>query len=159
MSNSRFTIQDSVWKSLLEELKLRGGHKRESGAFLLGPATGSKITEFYCFDDLDPQALDTGIIVFNSSGFVPLWAYCNTQGLKVFADVHTHPKKGTGLSGLDIEHPMVHQKGHIGLIVPYYAQQVQIGLKGIGVHEYLGNKQWKTWKAKSKILKILPDEN
>lgn len=156
MSEARMVIKRSTWQALMLELKVRGRGERESGAFLLGPSGGREITEFVCFDDLDPHSLDTGIVVFDSSGFVPLWQLCSERELKVLADVHTHPKGWTGLSELDIAHPMLHQRGHIGLIVPHFAQRQNATLKGVGVHEYLGNKEWKTWKTKSIILQILP---
>jgi hypothetical protein len=69
------TIPTKIWEEMIIELKLRGGGKRESGAFLLGPVGGKAITEYICYDDLDPHSLDTGIIEFEdiasvSSGLI-----------------------------------------------------------------------------------------
>jgi proteasome lid subunit RPN8/RPN11 len=155
MFKARLKIAKPIWDGLLQELKIRGDAQRESGAYLLGSMQSGMITDFICFDDLDPHCLEKGYIIFDSSGFVPLWQRCNERNLSVLADVHTHPRRWTGLSDLDIEHPMVHQKGHIGLIIPNYAMGSHKDLKGIGVHEYLGSKKWKTWKVKSKIFQII----
>ena len=155
MYEARIIINALLWDKLIGELKLRGKGSRESGAFLLGPLDNNEVTHFILFDDLDPDCLDTGIIVFRGIGFVGLWQYCNAHSYKVFADVHTHPKGWTGLSEADIDHPMIHIAGHVGLIVPWFATRGQKDLTGVGVHEYLGNKQWKSWNDKSRIFQII----
>src|SRR5687767_9176431 len=87
----------SIWHACLRELALRGGGYRESGAFLLGVERQAavrprrEIRRFVCYDDLDPCSLDSGIIDFDGVGYNPLWALCRSTGLKVVADVHTHP--------------------------------------------------------------------
>jgi hypothetical protein len=104
-----------VWWSLIRELKHRSGGRRESGAFLLGRSGTRQVTHFICYDDLDPTALDTGIIVFHGEGFVPLWEFCRTRKKRVFADVHTHATEWTGQSNSDRTHPMIAQSGHVAL--------------------------------------------
>ena len=143
-----------LWWRLLLNLRRRGGGYRESGAFLLGKAGSSKITTFILYDDLDPEALDTGIIVFHGCGFVPLWQYCRRHGMQVIADVHTHPGDWTSQSESDRTHPMISQAGHVGLIVPCLARDIWAGLRGVGIHEYLGNHQWKTWDVASRRVKL-----
>lgn len=151
MQTVKLSIPLPLWKKLIRELKKRGKGKRETGAFLLGPKESNAITEFICYDDLDPHAFDSGIIVFNGDGFIPLWKHCNKNGLKVLADVHTHPSRWTEQSGSDKKHPMIAQAGHIALIVPNYATGWRQRLNGVGVHEFLGNRQWKTWNNKEII--------
>lgn len=60
----------------------------------------------------------------------------------VLADVHTHGDEWTGQSEADRTHPMVGQKGHVGLIVPHYATKNLLGLEGVGIHEYTGDHKW-----------------
>ena len=122
MSQNQLTIPVKLWERMIADLKARGRGKRESGAFLLGPLEGKTITEYICYDDLDPQSLDTGIIEFDHIGFSKLWPYCVKNQIRVYADVHTHPGSVTRQSGLDIDNPMIIEKGHIAFIVPNYAR-------------------------------------
>lgn len=138
-----------VWWWLINELRRRGGGRRESGAFLLCRNGRRRVTQFICYDDLDPTALDTGIILFHGEGFVPLWEFCRNQNMRVVADVHTHPTDWTGQSDSDRTHPMISQKGHFSLIVPFLAQRRFQSLSGVGTYEYRGNHRWTAWDPKS----------
>jgi len=56
-----------LWHRLTKKLRQRGHNRtRESGAFLLGYIENdqARIVDFVLYDDLDPHALDTGIIRF-----------------------------------------------------------------------------------------------
>lgn len=143
------TIPRLLWWRLLTELKKRGGGHRESGAFLLSKAGNSKICGFLCYDDLDPHSLDSGIIIFHGEGYIPLWEHCRKNNLCVTADVHTHPGHWTNQSQSDRTNPMISLPEHVAMIVPDYAQNNWRGLQGVGIHQYLGNHRWKSWKPKS----------
>lgn len=138
-----------TWLRLVWRLRQRGRGVRESGAFLLGPKDGGRVSEFVCYDDLDPNSLDTGIIRFDGSGYVPLWNYCSKRNLKVVADVHTHPGVWTDQSEADRNHPMVAQCGHLALILPNYSQHSWFGLKGAGFYRYLGDGHWETLSTRA----------
>lgn len=142
-----------LWRSLIKSLRQRGRGYRESGAFLMGKRESTCITTFILYDDLDPHCLDQGIIVFDGSGFIPLWKICEEENLRVIADVHTHSDAWTGQSELDKTNPMINMKGHIALILPNYAQNHFMSFKGIGVYEYLGDHTWKTWSLRSGKIK------
>jgi hypothetical protein len=134
-----------LWRRLKTKLRERGRHSsRESGAFLLGRrAYGSaRIVDFVLYDDLDPHALDSGIVRFNGRYFSELWAICKARDLTVVADVHVHPA-GSGQSDSDRDHPMISRSGHIALIFPHFAAGSQ-PRRDIGVYRYLGAKQWAT---------------
>ena len=133
-----------LWFKLIKQLRKKGANRRESGAFLLGTVGQYKISEFICYDELDPNCLSNGMIEFDGSGYVPLWKYCEDNKLTVLADVHTHPNKWTGQSLLDQKYPMIKQRGHIALIVPEFAIHIFQFLNGVGIYEYLGNSEWKT---------------
>jgi proteasome lid subunit RPN8/RPN11 len=143
-----------LWRRLLQQLRKRGGGKRESGAFLMGKPGSTRISRFICYDDLDESALETGIITFHAAGFVKLWGICAREKLKVLADVHTHPSDWTGQSNSDQTHPMIALSGHIALILPDFARNAKSSLTGAGIYEYLGNHEWKTWSIKSGRVKI-----
>ena len=78
---SDLRIARMTWLSLVWQLRRRGGGGRESGAFLLGPRMGGRVSSFVCYDDLDPRSLDTGIIRFDGRGYVPLWKRCRDLSL------------------------------------------------------------------------------
>jgi proteasome lid subunit RPN8/RPN11 len=148
MKTNKLKIQILLWRRLLHQLRRRGSGERESGAFLLGKPGASRISRFICYDDLDETALETGIITFHAVGFVRLWEICETESLKVLADVHTHPSAWTGQSESDRTHPMIAMAGHVAVILPHFAQRTKSTLNGAGVYEYLGNHEWKTWPVK-----------
>jgi len=142
MNNEPLRISIWLWMRLIRQLRRRGSGERESGAFLLCKQGSRRITRFICYDDLDPTALDSGIIVFHGAGFVPLWDFCRLQQMSVVADIHTHGDEWTGQSDADRTHPMIGQKGHVSLIGPHFAQRNLLSLDGVGIYEYAGNHRW-----------------
>jgi proteasome lid subunit RPN8/RPN11 len=93
------------------------------------------------YDDLDPRAIDRGIVIFDGNGFGPLWQICRESDLSVVADVHTHPQQSRQ-SDADRRHPMIAMPGHIALIVPNFAQRVP-PVDELGIYEYTGAHQWR----------------
>jgi hypothetical protein len=61
--------------------------------FLLAPQNkeDGRVICFICYDDLDPDAYQGGAILFHAVGHAVLWKLCESRGLRVLADVHTHP--------------------------------------------------------------------
>lgn len=132
-----------LWQRLVSNLRERGlDATRESGAFLLGTRDGTRarIIDFVLYDDLDPHALDTGIICFDGRYFGALWDICKQRGVSVVADVHVHPG-ASYQSSSDRNHPMISRAGHIALILPDFAQSPMPASK-VGIYRYLGNKNW-----------------
>lgn len=153
MKKNTVKIPALLWMRLLRQLRKKGGFRRESGAFLLGKTGSRKVSKFLCYDDLDPAALESGIVTVHAIGFVRLWEICQKQNLRVLADVHTHPTSWNGQSESDRTHPMVAQQGHLAMILPNYAKSNRKPLCGAAVYEYLGDHKWKTWPAKSGPIK------
>ena len=140
--NHKLSCSARLWNEGLTELRRRTEGYHESGAFLLGEEKDSRrrITRFAYYDDLDPRSLETGIVVFDGSGYGPLWQICRETGLTVVADVHVHPGAARQ-SHSDRTNPMVATKGHIALIVPDFAERVFQPLS-LGVYEYKGSHTW-----------------
>lgn len=134
-----------LWRRLLRRLRDRGlDDTRESGAFLLGRRHRGRvrIVDFILYDDLDPNALKTGIVRFDGRFFAALWDICKERDLSVVADVHTHPGSSEQ-SGSDQNHPMVSRSGHLALIVPHFAA-APVYRREVGVYRYKGDKRWHT---------------
>lgn len=134
-----------LWRRLAAKLRERGrSASRESGAFLLGYRSDgrARIVDFILYDDLDPHALDTGIVRFDGRYFGALWDICKHRGLSVVADVHVHPG-GSYQSDSDRAHPMISRAGHVALILPDFARP-PVRTESIGIYRYLGAKQWDT---------------
>jgi proteasome lid subunit RPN8/RPN11 len=136
-----------TWLRLVTELRKRGNGCRESGAFLLGKINSSKqcVETFICYDDLDRDALLSGIVIFNGSGFSKLWDICSAKGLRVIADVHTHPTADVRQSSIDKRNPMIPMQGHTALIMPKYGKTSKYSLAGIGIHVFQGQGRWKSF--------------
>lgn len=145
---SRISCRQDIWSAGVRELAKRTlNSRRESGAFLLGTDNGGhkSILEFIYYDDIDPHALDTGIVHFNGSKMQDLWDICRQRGYGVVADVHVHPA-GYWQSASDQANPVMPRAGHIAFIIPDFAsRQTEPG--GIGQYEYLGNGGWRDHSA------------
>ena len=155
MSHFKLEIPQDLWGSIILNLRKRGQGIKESGAFLLGPIDSKRVQAYICYDDLDSHSLDTGIIIFDSTGFTRPWDFCRANHMTVLADVHTHPGSGTSQSTTDKNNPMIVQKGHIALIVPHFAKGNQKDLCGVGMYQYLGDFKWNTIRNNAKGLKAL----
>ncbi|HWI25767.1 MAG TPA: hypothetical protein VN668_02275 [Stellaceae bacterium] len=144
-SRPRLVCAEDLWAKGVRELERRTrGGRRESGAFLLGhsPAGGpSRIHEFAFYDDIDPHALDTGIVKFAGARLSVLWQLCRQRGYGVVADVHVH-SGGYGQSASDRADPVMPRAGHIAVIIPNFARR-EMRPGGIGLYEYLGNGRWR----------------
>jgi len=117
---------------------------RESGAFLIGETHNDGrpkvIREFVYYDDIDPHALDIGIVKFDGNKLPLLWEICRARGYGVVADVHVHPG-GYGQSRSDQADPVMPRAGHFAFILPDFAAR-SVTPGGIGQYEYLGNGRW-----------------
>ena len=144
MQNRAIRIPRALWVRTIFQLRKRSASKRESGVFLLCPtrSLAGKVTAFICYDDLDPEAYQSGAIAFHAAGYSALWQYCGERGLRVLADVHTHPRSNVRQSGIDQEHPMIPIVGHTALIVPNFGKTAWWHLNEVGIYEYLGNFKW-----------------
>lgn len=145
-----------AWFSLVNDLRRRGSGRGESGAFLLGPGDGSdrRVVEYICYDELDPRALDQGIVVFHGEGFAKLWALCATRKLQVLADIHTHPGRDVGQSSIDQENAMVPVTGHVAMIAPRFGSTSRWSLNEVGIHRLEEGGRWKRFHARDKNAPI-----
>jgi len=131
-----------VWRAGVAELRQRAGGRRESGAFLLGAKKKvRRIVEFVYYDDIDPNALSTGIVRINGRKLGALWEHCRRTGRSVVADIHVHPGNFRQ-SQLDKENPVIPEVGHIAIVLPRYATGTIVP-SDIGINEYLGSRKWK----------------
>ncbi|HEX8386863.1 MAG TPA: Mov34/MPN/PAD-1 family protein [Rubricoccaceae bacterium] len=137
----RISCDRDVWEEGQAELRRRGGGHRESGAFLLGAAEGRRrrVERFVYYDDVDPHALDSGVVDLDGAAFGPLWSLCRRNGLSVVADVHTHPRRAF-FSPTDRANPMVDEPGHLALVLPDYAAAPYSAraTREWALYEYLG---------------------
>lgn len=158
MSEAATTIRIPVflWARLILELRRRGRGKAESGAFLLGRRNGKagRVTEYVCYDDLDPHAHQSGAIAFHANGTAALWRLCREHDVEILADVHTHPGPYVQQSGIDQRNPMVPMAGHTAIIVPNFAYTPWWSLRAVGVHEYLGSFKWRQHSMSSKPKRV-----
>ncbi len=131
-----------VWRRGVAELRRRADGRRESGAFLLGSNNRARaIDEFVFYDDIDPNALKTGMVLIDGRHLGDLWTYCRRVGRSVVADIHVHPA-GFGQSPSDRANPVIAEVGHVAMILPKFATR-ETGPEGIGVYEYLGSRRWR----------------
>lgn len=148
----RLRCRAAIWDEGVQELARRTlGGRRESGAYLLGQhrSDGSRdVLDFIYYDDIDPEALSTGIVTIRQTALPRLWEICRQRGYGVVADVHVHPG-GYGQSESDMANPVMPRAGHIALILPHFARN---GPRpgAIGIFEFLGNGQWAVHSGKGR---------
>jgi hypothetical protein len=131
----------------MAELRRRADGYRESGAFLLGAKGRTRrIKEFIYYDDIDPDALSTGIVIIDGRKLGALWDHCRATGQEVVADVHVHPS-GYGQSDSDQANPIVAEIGHKAIIIPDFGAKATSPGR-IGVYEYLGSRRWRDDSAR-----------
>jgi hypothetical protein len=140
----RILCRRKVWEAGVCELARRTlGEKRESGAYLLGRTLRNgmhEILDFVFYDDVDPEALSTGIVTIRETALPRLWEICRAKGYGVVADVHVHPF-GYGQSESDSANPVMPRAGHIAFILPNFARgRPHPGM--IGMYEFLGGGRW-----------------
>ena len=145
-----------LWWRLVRDLRFRGMGKRESGAFLLGRRGEHEdiVVKYICYDDLDPNALISGVVKLKSSAFSRLWDYCRASQLDVLADAHTHPDAHPQQSPSDRMNPMISEPGHLALILPSYAKTIGWQFKDVAIYEYLGDYQWLDVKQSNRKQRI-----
>lgn len=138
-----------LWMGLVFDLRRVGEGRRESGAFLMGRigAERQAVTSYIRYDELDDGALANGIVEFHRPGFSRLWDICKVRGLEVLADVHTHPGRDVRQSPIDSANPMVPLRGHIALILPKFAKTSPWSLGNVGIHQFVGLGQWRSFQA------------
>lgn len=145
-----------LWVRMLGDVRHRGHGRRESGAFLLGNRNHAQdcVRRYLCYDDLDPHALDSGIVVMRACGFGKLWTHCRKSGLQVLADVHTHGDTAARQSPTDQHNPMIGEIGHVALILPCFAQTWCWNFHGVGIYEYRGGYQWHAWHGRKRRQRV-----
>jgi hypothetical protein len=144
-----------LWSAGTTELHHRTRTRHESGAFLLGKQTaaGQHIEQFLYYDDVDPNCFRNGIVEFDGRHFGKVWQHCRDLKLTVVADVHVHPG-GYSQSSSDRANPMIAERGHIALILPFFARGEPKPGK-MGMYEYLGSGKWQDHSAAgTKFLRI-----
>lgn len=151
-AKSAIKIPRLTWINLVLELKARGQARRESGAFLLGKKGDSArhVETFICYDDLDPNALVGGVVMFHSTGMSALWEQCAAKGLTVLADVHTHPSADTRQSSIDRNNPMIPIRGHLAMILPHFGDTSLWSLTGVGLHVFQGQSRWTSFNNRDR---------
>ena len=74
----RLVCSKRLWEQILIDLARRGGHRTESGVFLLGVSHGiyREVLDAISYDDLDPDAYSSGVCVLHGDAFAKLWSAC-----------------------------------------------------------------------------------
>jgi proteasome lid subunit RPN8/RPN11 len=134
------------WDEMIRELGRRGDGRRESAGFLMARRNGDRrrVVRVLYLDDLDPDCLQGTHIHFDGRAYSRLWDLCDTEGLVVVGDVHTHSGDWVEQSDIDARNPMVAAEGHVALIVPRLAAN-HIQPADVGVHRYGGLAGWQSW--------------
>lgn len=138
----RISCPVALWRRVMTDLHRRGGRRHETGAFLLGVERRGRreAVDAIFYDDLDPDAYESGVCILKADAFSKLWALCRARNLMIVADIHTHPGPAFQ-SESDRKNPMVARSGHIAVIVPDFAA-APVKYNRLGIYEYQGGHAW-----------------
>lgn len=140
-------ITQQLWRATWLGLQRRGGGARETACVWLGEQEGEQevAREVVFLDDL-PGTVGRRLQHRTSREAVRIVIdRARELGLTIVGDVHTHPGEWVDLSEVDRVHPIEYRIGLLALVLPTFAKGPP-RLKGVGVHEYLGAGEWKTFE-------------
>ena len=93
---------------------------RESGAYLLGktlPNGVHEILDFVFYDDIDPDALSTGIVTIRQNALPRLWKSA-VSAVMVLSPMYTCILVALVRASLTRANPVMPRVGHIAFILP-----------------------------------------
>jgi proteasome lid subunit RPN8/RPN11 len=134
----------TLWVKLVADLARTGQGRRESGAFLLGTlAPRRTVATYLLYADVAPDSQHVDYVLLLGKHMARVWEECERTGLRVVADVHTHPA-GPVQSRSDRANPIISLAGHVALILPRFAMG-GVAPIDVGIHEFHGNGRWQSW--------------
>jgi len=139
----RLEVPNSLWLQTWRLLSQMGQGESESACVWGGTLRHGRL----CVVKAYPIGAAHGAIRgcqshrMSTQGVAELLAELRKDGLRIVADVHTHPSSWVGLSEVDKAHPIEFRRGLICIVLPDYATTPP-SLESIGLHIYLGEGRW-----------------
>lgn len=157
MSLPMLEIGRQLWGRLIQDLARTGEGRKESGAFLLGTLDPSRrVSDYLLYSDIAPDSQHVDYVLLLGRHMAKVWDECEKRHLMVVADAHTHP--GAPIQSLsDRANPIISVAGHVALIVPNFAMG-RVTETSIGLHEFQGNGNWKSWFKSEAAARLLVRE-
>lgn len=155
MNKPEILISTTQWKETWAGLKIRGQESREALCVWAGDRKSQpwKVLEVVFLDDFPGVEGFARFHRVSREAVTALFRCLHQKNLQLIADVHSHPGSWVGLSDIDMEHPLEFRVGFLSLVLPSYAiPKPDIG--AVGVHEYIGNMEWKTLTAEAVLSRI-----
>ena len=156
--SGKIILPESIWIQTWLGLRKRGHGKVESAAIWGGKRSGKTETveAVYFLDDLPGHVQFSGYHRLPESDLATLFRQLQQDQRVIVGDIHTHPGRWVGLSGLDKANPIEFRQGLYALVLPSYAVP-EPSLVQAGVHEYKGNGRWimLSQRAKKKVINIV----
>lgn len=136
----------ALWRETWTGLELRCAGVREAACIWGGRRTeNAEIASSIVFlDDLPGVRAARAIHRTPTGATTLLFQILRSRGEEIVADVHAHPSDWVDQSITDQEHPIEFRVGLMALILPSFARG-EPDLERTGVHEYLGNRKWRSW--------------
>jgi len=147
----RLHVSRPVWMATWYGLQRRSANEIEAACVWLGTRSEDIETalDVVFLDDL-PGTVGRRLQHRTSRQAVAmLLDLARARGLRIVADIHTHPSEWVDLSDVDREHPIEYRPGLIALVLPTFALDPP-DLTRTGVHEYIGRGEWV--RIKSDVL-------
>lgn len=138
-----------LWQSTWNGLRTRGAATRESACVWGGKRTVAAdiATSVTFLDDLPGVRAGTRYHRLTRETIDALFAILRSNKEMIVADIHTHPGCWVDLSPTDAEHPIEYRPGLPAIVIPYFAMGAP-ALDGLGLHEYVGDGEWRMLEQK-----------
>ena len=154
-TDRQLVVFEGVWTSTWSGLRERGQSERETACVWLGKREGSieRAHVAVFLDDL-PGTVGRRLQHRTSRTAVDMLLMRSRElGMVIVADIHTHPADWVDLSDIDRLHPIEYRIGLLALILPDFAAS-RPNLQRVGVHEYIGDGDWKTFRAQDAARRV-----
>lgn len=149
--DKKIIIPENLWVETWLGLRVRGRGKVESAALWAGKrnASAETVEGVYFLDDFAGRVQDAAYHCVPPRALAEVFARLQQDRRVIVGDIHTHPTRWVGLSQLDQEHPIEFRKGLYAVVLPSFAMPSP-SLDSTGVHEYLGDSEWRTLSRRAK---------
>lgn len=145
MTKRCLRISPDLWEQTWAGLLSHGGGEREAACLWAGTRNGALeiVREVLFFEDFGETNQGPLHHRIPRNVTAAMFAHLQSTQELILADVHTHPGRWVDLSPVDSAHPIEYRIGLLALVIPAYAKGRRV-LSRVGVHEYLGEGQWRT---------------
>lgn len=148
-------LLNETWRGL----RRRGDGRRESMCVWPGRRVPRRqiVTGVIFLDDLPGTSATETSYTVSPEASGALFRQLDAMGCDIVAALHTHPGDAVDLSPADRASPLEYRVGFLSIVIPGFADGAP-ALDRIGVHEYVGDGEWRTLAAAEIAARLIVED-